>query len=387
MSAGVTSITRARTAQRKVAQRRSANTRYAVLLLVPVALLTVIGLGAIRSASSVVGIELYGDGWVYFKKQALWVGIGVIVAIIAARVPYRVYRKAAGPLLIASIVGLIAVLQFGVVAGGSRRWIEIGSLTFQPSEFAKFSVVVYLAAALERKERLLGDMWHLAVPLGVSGGIAVLLVLLEPDLGTALVIFGAAFAVAAVSAARFRHLAVTALGGSAAALLLAIVSPYRRERLTSFLHPFADPLGSGWQVVQSYVALGTGGAFGVGLGASRARWSFLPNAHTDFIFAIIGEETGFAGGVTVLAMFALIGVIGYLIAIRAPDRFGRMLAVGIVSWLSLQALVNLGGVVGLLPITGMPLPFMSVGGSSLVTAFGAVGVLVNIARNGANPTT
>lgn len=386
MTAGVTSITRARSAQRTVAHRRSANARYAVLLLVPVALLTVIGLGAIRSASSVVGIEVYGDGWAYFKKQALWIGIGVIVAIVASRVPYRVYKKAAVPLLVVSIVGLVAVLQVGVIAGGSRRWIEIGSATLQPSEFAKFAVIAYLAAALERKERLLGDVWHLAVPLGVSAGITGLLILLEPDLGTALVIFGAAFAVAAVSTARLRHLAITALGGSAVGLLLAVVSPYRRERLTSFLHPFADPLGSGWQVVQSYVALGTGGAFGVGLGASRARWSFLPNAHTDFIFAIIGEETGFAGGVTVLAMFALIGVVGYLVARRAPDRFGRMLAVGIVSWLSLQALVNLGGVVGLLPITGMPLPFMSVGGSSLVTAFGAVGVLVNIARNGTNPS-
>lgn len=386
MTAKVTSITRARAAQRNVANRRSANVRFAVLLLVPVALLTVIGLGAIRSASSVVALELYGDGWAYFKKQALWVGIGVVVAIIASRVPYRVYRKAAVPLLIASIVGLVAVLQIGVVAGGSRRWIEIGPATLQPSEFAKFAVVAYLAAALERKERLLGDVWHLAVPLGVSAGLTGLLVLLEPDLGTALVIFGAAFAVAAVSAARFRHLGITALFGSASALLLAISSPYRRERLTSFLHPFADPLGSGWQVVQSYVALGTGGAFGVGLGASRARWSFLPNAHTDFIFAIIGEETGFAGAVAVLAMFALLSVVGYLVAMRAPDRFGRMLAVGIVSWLSLQALVNLGGVVGLLPITGMPLPFMSVGGSSLVMAFGAVGVLVNIARNGTNPS-
>lgn len=387
MTAGVTSITRARAAQRKVAQRRSANTRYAVLLLVPIALLTVIGLGAIRSASSVVAIEQYGDGWAFFKKQAVWVGLGIIVAIIASRIPYKVYRKAAVPLLIASIAGLIAVLQLGVVAGGSRRWVVLGPITLQPSEFAKFAVVVYLAAALERKGRLLENVWHLAVPLGASAGICALLILLEPDLGTALVILGAAFAVAAVSAARTRHLFATAASGMMASLLLALASPYRRERITAFLHPFADPLGSGYQVIQSYVALGTGGAFGVGLGASRARWSFLPNAHTDFIFAIIGEETGFAGATMVLVMFAIIGIVGYLIAVRAPDRFGRMLAVGIVSWISLQALVNIGGVIGLLPITGMPLPFMSVGGSSLITVFGAVGVLVNIARSGINPKT
>jgi len=380
----VTSITRARAAQRAVAYRRSANTRFTVLLLVPIALLTVIGLGAIRSASSVVSLEKYGNGWTYFGKQAVWVGVGIVVAIIASRIPYRIYRRAALPLLIASIVGLIVVLEIGVVGGGSRRWIAVGPVTIQPSEFAKFAVIVFLASVLERKERLLDDVWHLLVPLGASAGICGILVLLEPDLGTALVILGGAFAVAAVSAARVRHLLLAGAGGTLAAGLLAIASPYRRQRILAFLDPFADRLGSGWQVVQSYVALGTGGAFGVGLGASRARWSYLPNAHTDFIFAIIGEETGFAGGVMVLLLFAVIGVVGYLIAMRAPDRFGRMLGVGIVSWISLQALINLGGVVGLLPITGMPLPFMSVGGSSMITAFGAIGVLVNIARSGVN---
>ncbi len=382
MTSGVTSITRARSAQRRVAQRRTANTRFSVMLLVPVALLSVIGLGAIRSASSVISIETYGDGWAFFNKQAMWIGVGIIIAILAARTPYKVYRKAALPLLIVSIVGLIAVLQIGVVGGGSRRWIPIGSSTLQPSEFAKFAVIAYLAAVLERKDRLLGDVWHLLVPLAVSAGLCGLLVMLEPDLGTTLVIFGAAFAVVAASSARLKHLAATAAASIGGALLLALSSEYRRERITSFLDPFSDPLGSGYQVIQSFVALGTGGAFGVGLGASRARWSYLPNAHTDFIFAIIGEETGFAGAVMVLLMFAVIAVAGYVIAMRAPDAFGRMLGVGIVSWISLQALINIGGVVGLLPITGMPLPFMSVGGSSILTVFAATGVLVNIARNG-----
>jgi cell division protein FtsW len=381
----VTSITRARAAQRAVAKRRSANTRFTVLLLIPIALLTVIGLGAIRSASSVISIEKYGNGWTYFSKQAIWVGVGIVVAIVASKIPYKVYRRAAVPLLVASIVGLILVLEVGVSGGGSRRWIAAGPVTIQPSEFAKFAVVVFLAAVFERKEHLLGDVWHLLVPLGASAGICGILILLEPDLGTALVVLGGAFAVAAVSAARARHLLLAGVGGGLAATLLAVASPYRRQRILSFLHPFEDRLGSGWQVIQSYVALGTGGAFGVGLGASRARWSYLPNAHTDFIFAIIGEETGFAGGVMVLLLFTVIGVVGYLIAMRAPDRFGRMLAVGIVSWISLQALVNLGGVVGLLPITGMPLPFMSVGGSSMITVFGAIGVLLNIARSGVNP--
>lgn len=386
-AARVTSITRARRVQRRRVARRSVNTRLAVLLGIPVALLSIIGLGATLSASSVVGLEKYGDGLIFFKKQMLWVGLGVIAAIIAARVPYRWYRKAALPLLIVSIIGLIAVLQIGTVGGGSRRWIALGPVSFQPSEFAKFAVVAYLATVFERKEHLLEDPWHLAVPLIASAGIVGALIMLEPDLGTTLVVLGAAFSVMVVSTIRVRHLLLAGAGGILAGLTLALSSPYRKARLTGFLHPEADPLGTGWQVLQSSVALGTGGAFGVGLGASRARWSFLPNAHTDFIFAIIGEETGFAGGIMVLVMFTMISIVGYAIAMRAPDRYGRMLGVGIVSWLTLQALVNLGGVVGVLPVTGMPLPFVSVGGSALVMAFGAIGVLMNLARAGTKPTS
>ncbi len=386
MTARVTPLAKVRAARTAAASRRAANARFAVLLLIPVAVLTVIGLGETLSASSVIGQELYQDGFAFFKRQLLWVGLGIVVAFIAARVPYTVYRKAAVPLLVISIVGLLAVLQVGTVEGGSRRWILLGPLTLQPSEFAKFGVVVYLAAVLERKAKLLDDVWHMLVPFAASAGLAALLIMLEPDLGTTLLMLGTAFAVMAVSRVRVRHLLATGVVGVFAAVLLAVASPYRKARILSFLDPFADRLGSGWQVVQGYVALGTGGAFGVGLGASRARWNYLPNAHTDFIFAIIGEETGFAGAVAVLAMLAMLGVVGYLIAYRAPDPFGRMLAVGITSWLSLQALINVGGVVGVLPITGMPLPFVSIGGSALIMAFGAVGVLVNIARHGVTPS-
>jgi len=208
------------------------------------------------------------------------------------------------------------------------------------------------------------------------------LMLKQPDLGTALVIFGAAITVITVSASPLRYVIVTALGGTALGTLTALAEPYRRARVLSFLDPFNDKLGDGWQVVQSQLALGTGGVFGVGLGTSRARWSFLPNAHTDFIFAIIGEETGFAGGLIVLVLFVWLTVVGIAISYRAPDRFGRLLAAGVVAWLSLQALVNIGGVVGALPVTGMPLPFVSYGGSALLMAMGAAGILVNIARQG-----
>ncbi|MGZ8753931.1 MAG: putative lipid II flippase FtsW [Acidimicrobiia bacterium] len=383
MTAGVTSITRTRAAARSKAERTTTNARMATLLLAPIAILSVIGLGATMSASAIIGLEKYDDKFYFFSSQLIWVSAGIVVLVIATRVRYQWYRRLAVPIFLIAVVGLIAVLQIGVVRGGSRRWIELGSFgSAQPSEFAKFGVIVFLAMVMEKKERLLTDFWHFLVPVVASLGLVGVLMLKQPDLGTTLVIFGAAATVLAVSAAPLRYVIATTVAGGILATLLAFAEPYRKERLLSFLDPFNDKLGDGWQVVQSQLALGTGGVFGVGLGASRARWSFLPNAHTDFIFAIIGEETGFAGGLIVLLLFAWLTVVGIAISYRAPDRFGRMLSAGLIVWLSLQALVNIGGVVGALPVTGMPLPFVSYGGSALVTVMGAAGILVNIARQG-----
>ena len=387
MTAGVTSITRARAAARGKTERRTTNARIAALFLVPIAILTVIGLGATMSASAIIGLEQYDDKFYFFTSQLMWVGLGIVVLVLATRVPYRWYRRLAVPIFLLSVLGLIIVLQFGVVRGGSRRWLELGWLgSVQPSEFAKFGVIVFLAMVMEKKEKLLTDFWHFFVPVAVSLGLVGVLMLKQPDLGTALVMFGAAITVIGVSAAPIRYVIATTIVGTALGTLMALAEPYRRARVLSFLDPFNDKLGDGWQVVQSQLALGTGGVFGVGLGASRARWSFLPNAHTDFIFAIIGEETGFAGGLIVLVLFAWLTVVGISITYRAPDRFGRLLAAGLVAWLSLQALVNIGGVVGALPVTGMPLPFVSYGGSALLTVMGAAGILVNIARQGAPRT-
>ncbi|MDH3396413.1 MAG: putative lipid II flippase FtsW [Acidimicrobiia bacterium] len=383
MTAGVTSITRARAAARSKAERGTTNARISALLLAPIAILTVIGLGATMSASAIIGLEKYDDKFYFFTNQLLWVGIGTVVLVLATRVRYQWYRRFAIPIFILSVFGLVAVLQIGVVRGGSRRWIEMGSFgSIQPSEFAKFGVNVFLAMVMEKKEKLLTDFWHFLVPVAVSLGLIGVLILRQPDLGTTVVVFGAAITVLAVSAAPMRYVIATSVAGSALGALLAFAEPYRRERLLSFLDPFNDKLGNGWQVVQSQLALGTGGVFGVGLGASRARWSYLPNAHTDFIFAIIGEETGFAGGLIVLVLFTWLTLVGISISYRAPDRFSRMLAAGLVAWLSLQALVNIGAVIGALPVTGMPLPFVSYGGSALLTVMGAAGILVNIARQG-----
>ncbi len=383
MTAGVTSITRARAAARSKTEQRTTNARIATLLLVPIAILTVIGLGATMSASAIIGKETYDDKFYFFTSQLIWVGLGIVVLVLATRIPYQWYRRLAFPLFLLSLVGLVAVLQIGVVRGGSRRWIELGSFgSLQPSEFAKFGVIAFLAMVMEKKENLLTDFWHFFVPVAASLGLVGVLMLKQPDLGTTLVIFGAAVVVLMVSAAPIRHVFVTTVAGIGIGALMAVAEPYRRERVLSFLDPFNDKLGTGWQVVQSQLALGTGGVFGVGLGASRARWSFLPNAHTDFIFAIIGEETGFAGGLIVLVLFAWLTVVGVAISYRAPDRFGRLLAAGLVAWLSLQALVNIGAVVGAVPVTGMPLPFVSYGGSALLTVMGAAGILVNVARQG-----
>jgi cell division protein FtsW len=218
------------------------------------------------------------------------------------------------------------------------------------------------------------------LPVAAILGVVSFFLLLQPDFGTALLIAAAAFAILFSSAAPVGY--VVGLAGIAAVLGTAgaFAMDYRRERITGFLDPFADPLGTGHQAVQSLVALGTGGWFGVGLGASRARWSFLPNAHTDFIFAIIGEETGLIGAGLVIVLFAFFAGVGIRIALTAPDMFGRLLAVGIVAWLSFQALINVGGVVAVLPITGVPLPFVSSGGNAMIVSLAAVGILVNISR-------
>lgn len=382
MTTKVTSIAGARSAARRYVATAEINTRLTVLFSLAVGLLLIIGLGAMRSASSVVGLELEGNGWAFFTRQVVAMALGIVAMIVAARVPYHWYRKAAVPIFLVSIGGLLAVLLVGDRDYGSQRWIDLGFTEFQPSEFAKFATIVALATVMAKKERKLDDVWHFVVPVVTIVGLTCLLIILEPDLGTMLIVAAAAFAILVVSASPMRYVASAGAIGAVGAILLAYISDYRFARVTAFLNPYADELGDGYQVLQGLGALGTGGTFGVGLGASRTRWGWVPNAHTDFIFAIIGEEIGFAGGVVIIALFALIAVLGLVVAFRAPDRFGRFLAVGITVWITTQAVVNIGGVVQAMPITGMPLPFISFGGTALVMAMGAAGVLLSIARRG-----
>ena len=364
----------------KVRARQAARDRTAVMLLLPVATLLIVGLGAVLSSSSVVAIREGVDQWFYFKRQIIWVMVGVGALLVTVRISYRWYARMATAIFVIAVFGLLATLLIGDVRGGSRRWIELGPMTIQASEFAKFAQVAFLAAVLTRKEAYLGRFAHFFWPVAGSLTIIGTLLVMEPDLGTAVLITATSFAVLVASTAPLRFVLGLGMLGALIGSVMAYARPYRRARITAFLDPSSDPLGAGLQPIQSLVALGTGGWFGVGLGASRARWSFLPNAHTDFIFAIIGEEVGFAGAIVVVALFALFAITGLAIAYRAPDQFGRLLGVGIVAWLSIQALINIGGVAVVLPITGVPLPFVSSGGSAMVANLAAVGVLVNIAR-------
>jgi len=379
MATSVTPIARARSIRRAREAARAAD-RNSVLVLLPVATLLVVGLGAILSASSVIARIERGDQFFYFKRQIIWVVLGVGVLIIAIRIPYLLYKKYSGLIFGLALVGLVATLAMGSVRGGSRRWIEVGPVTLQASEFAKFAVVVFLAAALSRKQDYLDNFAHFFWPVVGSLGITAILLMLQPDLGTTILIAATAIAMLVASTTPLHYVIGLTTLGTAGALASALTQPYQKARILAFLDPAADPLGYGLQPLQSLVALGTGGWFGVGLGASRARWSFLPNAHTDFIFSIIGEETGLAGSLTIVALFAVLAIVGISVARRAPDMFGRLLAIGLVSWLTFQALINIGGVAVVLPITGVPLPFVSSGGSAMLANMAAAGVLVNIAR-------
>ncbi|HJU80822.1 MAG TPA: putative lipid II flippase FtsW [Acidimicrobiia bacterium] len=382
MTAKVTSIARVRNAARKRDETATVNGRLIVVLASVVLVLLVIGLGELMSASSIRGIADASDRFFYLKRQLVGLGIGLVALLIVVRIPYQAYRRIAYPTFFISLVGLMAVFLTGVSRNGSRRWLDLGIVTFQPSEISKLAVIIALATIFEKKGSLLLDRGHFFAPIGLIVGSTALLIMLQPDLGTTLVVAAAALSVILVSRAPLRYVAVLGASSVAAALILAVSESYRADRITSFLDPWSDPNGTGYQVIQGFYALGTGGLFGVGLGASRSRWSILPNAHTDFIFAIIGEETGLVGALGVIALCLFIALCGWSIAARAPDRFGRMLAAGICGWLSFQALANIGGVLGVLPITGIVLPFVSYGATALITSLAAVGILINIARQG-----
>jgi len=355
------------------------STRAAVLALVGT--LCVVGLVMVLSASAYTSEQYYGSAWTIFERQVLWMALGAIAMFATARVGYEHWRRFRLLLLGGTFALLLAVLVpgLGVSAGGSSRWIGVGLLRVQPSEVMKLALAVFAADLLARRADRTHETRAVVVPLLVVLAAAALLVLEQPDMGTAMVLVCITFTLLYAGGVALRSVVKALAATTALGLVVGLAQPYRRDRLLSFVNPFAHASGSGYQVVQSLVGLGSGGLFGLGLGGGHEKWGLLPNAHTDFIFSVIGEETGLFGSLFVLALFVALSWFGLRAASRAPDRFGGLLAVAITAWITSQAVINVGAVVGVLPVTGIPLPFVSFGGSSLVITMAAAGILVNVA--------
>ena len=352
---------------------------YHLLVVVTLALVA-FGLVMVYSASSARAALANDDPAYYLKRQAVYAFLGIVALVVFSRTDYRRLRYLVPPLLLASFALLVAVLAVGIAVNGARRWLTLGPATLQPSELAKLALVLWLAAYLSRSPapQSLGELVR---PIGVVFGAAIGLILVEPDLGTAISIVVMLAAVLVVAGTRFSTLAgagAIGLGLIGAAIWL---EPYRRERILSFIDPWQDPQGAGFQSVQAMLALGSGGFFGVGLGESVQKVYYLPEASTDMIFAIIGEELGLFGAFAVLAAFVVFGYAGFNVALASRDPFGKLLAAGITALICGQAAVNVSAVMGLAPLTGIPLPLVSYGGSSLVVLLASVGILLNIAVN------
>lgn len=387
------SETVARKPMRPAAERAAAATRAgdpSVLLMAASGVLVMLGLIMILSASSVSSFATYGSSFLFFNKQLVWAVVGLSAFAFFARLDYHRLKGSGYALYLICALLLTAVLipGIGVMVGGSARWLRFGPISFQPSELAKLAVILFAADVFARRtETSFKELAHTVLPMVPAVGILVALVMLQPDLGTTLLLGAISGGMLFVAGAPMRHLLPLGAAGAGLAVIAALAAPYRRARVLAFLNPWSDPLNTGYQTIQSLIALGSGGWFGVGLGASRQKWSYVPNAHTDFIFAILGEEMGLLGTITVLGLFGLLAYLGISTARRAPDRYGMLLAAGITVWISVQAIVNIGAVTATMPITGVPLPLVSFGGSSLVVCLIGMGVLTNICRQGRARTT
>ena len=354
------------------------------LLLIVVGLLCVLGLVMVGSASSEISIATYGTPWAILIREAMWMAIGVVVLALALRVDYRRLRRLSPLLLLVTMVLLVVVLVpgLGVHAEGSSRWIGFGQFRLQPSELMKLALAFFAADFIARRLDEDATDRRIIGPLLFVTGAACVLILAQPDMGTAMVLVCMMLALLFVSGVRLGPVMKVMVALAGLALIVAMASPYRRTRLLSFIDPSAHGSSSGYQVMQSLIGLGSGHLFGAGLGGGQQQWGFLPNAHTDFIFSVIGEQLGIVGAILVLLLLASFLWLGLRAATRAPDRSGGLLALGLVAWVAAETLINVGAVVGVLPVTGIPLPFMSFGGSSLVIAMAAAGVLINVAQQG-----
>ena len=370
---------RARTRPRAVQAGAGGGTFLVLVSLLAVLCMT--GVVMVLSASSIMSLHQFGSPWHYFVRQILWLAVGVAGFAIALRVDHRTWRRFAAPAMYVSVGLLFAVLVpgIGVRSSGAARWLGTSQLQIQPSEIAKLALVVFAADILDRRSDK-GDWKYQAMPVLAVLGVLVMLVMAQPDMGTTMVLVCVGLAM--LFTAGIPSAVLAGLLGliGASGLMLAVAAPYRWRRMTSFVNPFKDASNAGYQSVQALLALSHGHVLGDGLGSSIASYGYLPNAQTDFIFAVLGEETGLLGGLVLSGLFVLLGVIGVRLTCNARTRYAALLAAGITAWIVGQAVINIGAVVGLLPVTGVPLPFVSFGGSSLVINMFAMGILANIAR-------
>lgn len=349
------------------------------------AVVSLMGFGIIMvfSATSVTAYQKYNDSFHFLKRQVIWVALALGVMFVLMQVDYhRWFAKTWQPIsyLIFSLLLLGLVLIVGTEINGSKRWLSIGGFTFQVSEIAKLAMVMFTAWYLEKWHKHIRNFFVGLVPILSILGLVCGLVLLEPDLGTTAVIGATSFVMLFAAGARLIHLGSLTAISSPLAVYAMLSEPYRRKRIFAFINPWEDPQGTGFHIIQSLYALGSGGLFGVGLGRSRQKFFYLPEPGTDFIFSVLGEELGLVGASIIIGLYFLFAWRGLMIALRAQDLLGSMLAVGITTMITLQAIVNIGVVTGSLPVTGITLPFISYGGSSLVFMAIGVGILLNISR-------
>lgn len=355
------------------------------ILFIIIIILIIYGLMMITSGGIVISLEKFKDPYYFFKKQIVNLLIGILLAYIAYKIPYRSWRRLALPLFVINLIflGLVLAPSIGHGPGATKRWIDIGSISFQPSEFLKLSLIIYLAAIWSSKSRATeavrneNEFLPFLTVMIIAGG----LIIAEPDVGTFSITAAIATVMFFLSGAKMRYILFILLGGAGAFFTLIKTASYRTNRWISFLHPELDPQGIGYQINQALMAMGAGGLFGLGLGQSRQKYNFLPEPVTDSITAIIGEELGYIGLMTLIFLFFLFVWRGLIIYKKAPDAFGQLLASGIAALILVQTMIHFGAVSGFLPLTGVPLPFISYGGSALITNLIACGILLNISKN------
>lgn len=354
------------------------------ILLATIFLLLTFGIIMVFSSSYIMAYEWYGDSFYFFTRQAIYAMIAVLVFFVAMKVDYHLWRKFAIPILILSIFLLIMIYfpGFARQVRGAKRWISIGPMSFQPSELAKFAIILYIADCLTRKKtKDISTFIKGILPIFIVTLVFFFLVLEQPDFSTAIIIMGCSFIMLFLGGSRITQLFALIILLIPPGIILALGEGYRRIRLLSFLNPWEDPLKSGFHIIQSLLALGSGGLSGVGIAESRQKFFYLPDQHTDFIFSIIGEELGFIGALSVIILFIIFLWRGFLITLKSKDTFGLLLAAGITSMIVLQAVINISVVTKLIPTTGISLPLISYGGSSLIANMFCCGILLNISKN------